>query len=104
MQKFMIVLFNLKEDVSPEDYEKFVAEEDAPVVRQLPSVVDMKVNRVVGTMDGAPAPYQYMELITITDFEQLGADAQAQAVQEVAGKFQTMVDGKPVFLFQEQFA
>ncbi len=103
MQKFMIVLFNLKEGVSPADYEKFIAEEDAPVVRQLPSVIDMKVNRVVGTMDGAPAPYQYMELITVTDFEQLGADAQSQAVQEVAGKFQTMVEGKPVFLFQEQF-
>ena len=50
MQKFMIVLFNLKEGVSPQDYEKFVADEDAPVVRQLPSVIDMKVNRVVGTM------------------------------------------------------
>lgn len=103
MQKYMIVLFNLKPGVKAEDYEHFAAQEDMPMVKRLPSVQDMKVNRVVGTLDGSKPPYQYMELISIADFDQLGKDAQNEEIQKVAAKFLTFAD-KPVFLLEEQFA
>lgn len=102
MQKYMVVLFNLKPGVSAAEYEKFAAGEDMPAVRKLPSVTDMRVQRVVGTMDGSKPPYQYMELISIKDFDQLGQDAQSAEIQKIAQKFMGFAE-KPVFLFQEQF-
>ncbi|MEQ8166727.1 MAG: REDY-like protein HapK [Alphaproteobacteria bacterium] len=102
MQKFMVVLFNLKPGASADEYEAFAASEDMPEVKKLSSVTDMAVNRIIGTMDGTPPPYQYAEIITISDFDKLGSEAQSDKIQEIAGKFMTFAD-KPVFLLLEQF-
>lgn len=71
MRKYMIALFNLKQGVNPEHFETWMRTAAAPTVRSLKSVEDMRVNRVVGTLDGSPPAYQYMELIVINDFDQL---------------------------------
>jgi hypothetical protein len=46
----MVVLVDLKEGVSPEDYERWVLESYAPVVRRLPSVEDWRNYRTTGLL------------------------------------------------------
>ncbi len=71
----MIVLVDLKEGVSPEDYERWVLESYAPAVRELPSVSDWRNYRVSGLLgsDAAP-PHQYVVTVDIDDLAQLGRD------------------------------
>jgi hypothetical protein len=102
VQKYMITLFNLKKGVDPAEYEKWAREVDVPVVRSLESVKSMRLNRVVGTLDGSDPPYQYMELIEITDFDKLGQEAQSEAIGKVAAEFQSRFAADLVFLFEEQ--
>lgn len=71
----MTVLVNLKEGVSPEDYERWAGESYAPAVRRLPSVTDWRNHRVSGLLgsDAAP-PYRYVVTVEVHDSEQLGRD------------------------------
>jgi REDY-like protein HapK len=80
----MIVLVNLKEGVSPEDYERWILESYAPAVRSLPSVEDWRDYRVGGLLgsDAAP-PYRYVVSLEINDPEQLGRDMQNEEMQSL---------------------
>lgn len=71
----MIVLVNLKEGVSPENYERWILESYAPAVRKLPSVEDWRNHRVGGLLGtDAPPPYRYVVTLGVNDLEQLGRD------------------------------
>ncbi len=78
----MVVLVDLKEGVSPEDYERWVLETYAPAVRDLPSVQDWRAYRVGGLLasDAAP-PHQYVVTVDIDDLEQLGRDMASEEMQ-----------------------
>ncbi|MDP8948235.1 MAG: hypothetical protein M3N09_09090 [Actinomycetota bacterium] len=55
----MIVLVNLKEGVSPEDYERWILDSYAPAVKSLSSVEDWRNHRVSGLLgSGAAPPYR----------------------------------------------
>ena len=71
----MVVLVNLKEDVSPEDYERWSQESYAPAVKALPSVRDWRAYRVGGLLasDDAP-PYRYVVTADVDDLARLGRD------------------------------
>ena len=71
----MVVLVNLKEGVSPEDYERWVQESYVPAVKTLPSVRDWRAYRVGGLLasDDAP-PYRYVVTVDVDDLAQLGRD------------------------------
>jgi hypothetical protein len=71
----MVVLVNLKEGVSPEDYKRWVLETYAPAVKALPSVRDWRAYRVGGLLasDDVP-PHQYVVTVDIDDLAQLGRD------------------------------
>ncbi len=57
----MIVLVNLKEGVSPGDYERWILESYAPAVKDLPSVADWRDYRVSGLLGSEDAPpYRYI--------------------------------------------
>ena len=78
----MIVLVDLKEGVSPEDYERWVLETYAPAARSLPSVQDWRNYRIDGLFasDIAP-PYQNIVTLNIDDLEQLGRDMASEEMQ-----------------------
>jgi hypothetical protein len=80
----MIVLVNLKEDVRPEEYERWILDSYAPVVRSLPSVEDWRDYRVGGLLgsDDTP-PYRYVVTLEINDLEQLGRDMQGEEMQRL---------------------
>ncbi len=80
----MIVLVNLKEGVSPEDYERWVVESYAPAVRRLPSITDWRNHKVSGLLgsDAAP-PYRYVVTVEIDDLERLGRDMAGEESQRL---------------------
>jgi hypothetical protein len=78
----MFVLVNLKEDATPEAYERWLEDRYVPAVLALPSVDDWRGHRVVapGETTGEP-PYRYVVAVEITDLEQLGRDMGSERVQ-----------------------
>jgi len=94
----IFVLFNLREGVSAADYEAWAKKTDLPTVRGLKSISDFKVYRstgLLGTDD--PAPYAYIEVISVADMEQFGPDVSTETMQKVAAEFQEVADN-PCFI------
>jgi hypothetical protein len=83
----MIVLVNLKEDVAPEAYERWLDERYVPAVLTLPSVDEWRGYRVSGLAgaDGKP-PYQYIVAVEINGLDQLGKDMESERVQTLLGE------------------
>jgi hypothetical protein len=89
----MVVLVNLKEDVDPEAYERWLSERYVPAVLELPSVDEWRGYRVGGLAgaDGEP-PYQYIVAVEINDLEQLGKDMESEQVQTLLGELGRYVE------------
>ena len=83
----MIVLVNLKDDVAPEEYERWLDERYVPAILGLPSVDEWRGHRVGGLAgaDGEP-PYQYIVAVEINDLEQIGKDMEGEQVQTLLGE------------------
>jgi hypothetical protein len=89
----MIVLINLKDGVSPEDYERWVLESYAPAVKSLPSVEDWRDYRASGLLgsDVAP-PYRYVVTLEVGDVEQLGRDMQGEEMQRLFSELHELAE------------
>ena len=89
----MIVLVNLKESVSPEDYERWVLESYAPAVRKLPSVEDWRDYRTTCLLGSdATPPYRYVVTLEITDLEQLGRDVAGEEMRRLLSELHEMAE------------
>lgn len=97
----VIVLFNLKDGVDRSEYEDWAKASDLPTVRGLDSVADFSVHRASGLLgsDEAP-PYQYIEIIDVSDMARFGEEVASETVQKLAAEFQGFADG-PLFLLTE---
>jgi hypothetical protein len=83
----MIVLVNLKENVAPEEYERWLDERYVPAVLDLPSVDGWRGHRVGGLAEGGgEPPYEYIVSVEINDLEQLGRDMESEQVQTLLGE------------------
>lgn len=98
----LIVLFNLKTGVSPEDYERFANEMDIPTVKRLHSVDNFRVFRSTGLFGAeGPAPYQYVEMIEVNSLEGLIADVGNPEVGKVVAAFRDYAEN-PVFIMSDE--
>jgi hypothetical protein len=83
----MIVLVNLKVDVTPQEYERWLEERYVPAILDLDSVDEWHGYRVVGRPEaGGELPYEYVVSVSINDLEQLGKDMQSEQVQRLLGE------------------
>ena len=83
----MIVLVNLKEDVTPQKYERWLEERYVPAILDLASVEEWHGYRVGGLPEaGGEPPYEYVVSVGINDLEQLGKDMQSEQVQLLLGE------------------
>lgn len=99
----IFAVFNLKQGVSPEAYEAWAKEVDLPTINALPSIESFRVFRSTGVLGSdATPPYGYVEMLDIKDMAQFGADVATAAMQEVAAKFQGMVE--VTFITTEEIA
>lgn len=89
----MIVLVNLKEGVSPEDYERWVVGSYAPAASGLPSVEDWRNHRVGGLLgsDGA-LPYRYVVTLEVSDLQQLGQDMASEEMQRLISELHGLAE------------
>ncbi len=89
----MIVLVNLREGVSPEDYERWVLESYAPAARELPSVGEWRDYRASGLLgsDAAP-PYRYVVTLEVRDLDQLGRDMAGEEMKRLISELHELAE------------
>jgi len=102
--KFMIVLFNLNDDQTEDEFVQWMKDNDIPVVSKLSSVIEYNLAKTVGMLGGeGDPPYQYMEIIRVSDFDKLGEEAADETIQNIGAQFQQKIrDG--IWLLSEQIA
>ena len=89
----MIVLVNLKEGVSPEEYERWIIESYAPATKALPSVEDWRDYRVSGLLGSlARPPYQYVVTLESNVPEQLRWDMASEEVQRLFSELHELAE------------
>jgi REDY-like protein HapK len=81
-------LNKLREGVDPADYERFVREVDYPFARRLPTIRSYVVSRLEGLFDGGEAPYDYLEVVEITELEAYRKSLDPSADREVQRFFE----------------
>ena len=90
MSQRILVLFNLKDGVSRDDYENWAKTKDIPGVNGLGSVDVFEVFRTEGMrFSDDAAPYEYFEILDINDMEKFGAEVSSEAMTAHATEFQT---------------
>ena len=89
MAQRILVLFNLKDGMSADDYEAWARTVDIPGVNGLGSVDDFSVFRCGPTLftEQAP-PYQYVEILDVNDMGKFGEEAAQEHMQAIAAEFQ----------------
>jgi hypothetical protein len=94
----IIVLFNLKPGIDRAEYENWAKSVDLPTVRNLDSIDGFRVLRTTGVLGAeGSAPYEYIEVIDISEWEQFGKEIATEMMQKVAGQFQGFADN-PQFI------
>lgn len=98
----VFVVFNLKPDIDPADYEAWARSTDIPVVRGLGSIAGFDVYRASGLLgsDAAP-PFAYIEVIEVGDDAAFGADISTPTMQEIAAQFQAFADNPQFMVMQD---
>jgi hypothetical protein len=78
------VLVNLKEGVTPEEYESWLQERYVPAILDLASVDEWRGYRVGGLpQSGGDPPYRYVVSVGINDLKHLGKDLESERVQRL---------------------
>ena len=99
--KKIVVLFNLQQGVDDATYEKWARTTDLPIVNNLQSIERFEVFKTSGLLGSdAAAPYQYVELLEINDFDKFGEDVSTDTMKNVAAEFQAFADA-PLFITLE---
>lgn len=89
----LIVLFNLKNGISEEEYEKFAVEIDSPTIKRLSSNNDFKILKGLNLFGSdASSPYQYIEVMSISSFDELVEDIQKEEMQKMLKQFSAFAD------------
>ena len=95
-----IILYNLADRVSHEEFKEYVINEKGPLIESLPSVRKYSLVRITKSPTGE-IPWQYMGIVDITSLDEfLQKDAQLQKYQDFRAKFQAMVSDMQI-LFGE---
>ena len=79
----LVFTYSPRKDVAFEDFERFLREVDQPVTLSLPSTLSSRILRV----QGADAPFQCIEILEITSFEEWDRDAKRPEVKEVVDQW-----------------
>ncbi len=97
----IICLFNLKSGVAVTEYEAWARGMDIPGVNALSSVYDYTVHRATGLFGSdAKSPYDYVEVIDITNLDHFIADVSDPAFQSIVAAFGQFADN-PTFILTE---
>ena len=97
----IVVLFNSQQGVDDTAYEQWARTTDLPIVNNLQSIERFEVFKTSGLLGSdAAAPYQYVELLEINDFDKFGEEVATETMKNVAAEFQAFADA-PLFITLE---
>ena len=97
----LIVLFNLHSGADIAAYEDWAKRSDLATVRNLNNCAGFDVYRTLNLLGREdPAPYQYVEVIQVSDLAAFRQEAQSDTMQAVAAEFRTFADN-PIFMVSE---
>jgi REDY-like protein HapK len=94
-------LNRLRPEASSADYERWVREVDYPTARALPPIMSYVVAKMTATLDGQPAPYDYIERVEITDIDDYRAALADPSMAGFANEWSNHV-GESVAVFGEE--
>jgi hypothetical protein len=86
-----IILYNLAEHVTDEEYKEYVTKEKGPLLESLSSVKKFELVKITGAATGE-IPYKYVGILHVNSLEEFyQKDAPSQKFQDFMKKWQTMV-------------
>ena len=86
-----IILYNLADNVTDEQYQDFVNKEKGPILDSLPSVKKYELVRITRTPMGE-IPYKYCGIVHMTSLDEFEQKAtKTQQYQDFFAKFRPMV-------------
>jgi uncharacterized protein (TIGR02118 family) len=88
MAQRVFFLNKLRDGVDPAAYERFVREVDYPLARRVPTIKSYVVTRLDGLWEGGDAPYNYLEVVEITELEAYRESLDSDASPEVKEFFE----------------
>ena len=87
-----IILYNLADHVTDEQYEEYVVNEKGPLLDGLPGVKKFEMVRITGSMKG-DIPFRYVGILHINDIDEFHQKAApSKEFQDFAAKWSTMVN------------
>lgn len=98
----LIVLNKLKPGADREAYEKWAAEVDKPgVTGAFSSVTDWQLHRATTNLGGGELPFDYVEIVSVNDVEQLGRDVQSDTAADLSRELGQFCES-PTFVLVDQ--
>ncbi len=86
-----IILYNLAEHVTDEEFKDYVTSEKGPLIDSLPSVKKYELVKITGSMTGE-IPYKYVGIVHVTSIDEFNQKAAVtQQYQDFLKKFGPMV-------------
>jgi hypothetical protein len=98
-----IILYNLADNVTDEQYQDFVKKEKGPIIESLPSVKKYELVRIKGAETGE-IPYNYVGIVhlkNLDDFYQ--RDKKTQKFQDLMVKLQPMLKNIHILYGEEVY-
>ena len=86
-----IILYNLADNVTDEQYKAFVTSEKGPILASLPSVKKYELVRIKGAVTGA-VPYNYVGIVHVDNLDEFNQKGKTtQKFQDLMAKLMPML-------------
>ena len=96
-----IILYNLADNVTDEQYKDFVTKQKGPIIDSLPSVKKFQLIRIKGAATGE-VPYNYVGIVDVDDLDEFyQKDKATQKFQDLMAKLGPMLK-EPHILYGEE--
>jgi len=98
-----IILYNLAENVTDEEYKDYVINEKGPLLESLSSVKKFEMVKITGSASGE-IPFKYIGIMHLTSLEEFSQkDAPSQKFQDFLKKWQPMTSGAYILSGEELY-
>ena len=98
-----IILYNLAEHVTDEEYKEYVTNEKGPLLESLSSVKKFELVKITGSASGE-IPYKYVGILHIESLDEFHQkDAPSPKFQDFMKKWQTMVSNFHILAGEEVY-
>jgi hypothetical protein len=98
-----IILYNLADHVTDEEFKEYVVNEKGPLIESLPSVKKYTLIKITGSPAGE-IPHKYIGIVDITSVESFMAnDAKTQKYQDFREKFSKLVTDLQIMFGEEVY-